>query len=402
MKAVILAGGEGTRLRPLTCNVPKPMVPILNRPFLEHMLSHLSGHGVEHAILTMWYLPDVIRSHFGHGEGLGLRLSYTLEEQPLGTAGAVKNVESELDGPFLVLNGDIFTDLDLGAMARFHRDSGAMVTIALTQVEDPSAFGVVDMDDRGRVSRFVEKPPPGEAPSNWINAGTYLIEPEALAHAPGGEHYMSSGACFPSCWRWARQSTAIARPPTGRTWERLPATPGFTGTCCPPTASPPVTTRAGCILPQSSAAPVLLGRGCAIGPDAEVHGPVVMGAGCRVGEGAVVRDAILWRDVEVGRGAELDACIVGDGVSVGDRRDGGRRVHRRRRRQNRQRQSHGARHGAVARRLHSAGRQSPSARGRRAAEQRRAWQSSSVPTAGEPSSPRTSRLRTCGSARRAS
>ena len=235
MKAVILAGGEGTRLRPLTCNVPKPMVPILNRPFLEHMLGHLSGHGVDHAILTMWYLPDVIRSHFGNGEGLGLRLSYTLEETPLGTAGAVKNVEDELDGAFLVLNGDIFTNLDLSAMARFHRESGAMVTIALTQVEDPSAFGVVDMDESGRVSRFVEKPPPGEAPSNWINAGTYLIEREALAHAPGGEHYMFERGLFPKLLEMGAPVYGYqVGPRTGLTWELRQATPGCTGTCFPP------------------------------------------------------------------------------------------------------------------------------------------------------------------------
>ena len=318
MKAVILAGGEGTRLRPLTCNVPKPMVPILNRPFLEHMLSHLSGHGVEHAILTMWYLPDVIRSHFGNGEGLGLRLSYTLDETPLGTAGAVKNVEDELDGAFLVLNGDIFTDLDLSAMARFHRDSGAMVTIALTQVEDPSAFGVVDMDESGRVSRFVEKPAPGEAPSNWVNAGTYLVEPEALAHAPGGEHYMFERGLFP---KLLKMGAPVYGYRSNAYWADLGTPASYTRVHRDMLPTAGATSRHDATGIHSSAkisGPVLLGRGCAIGPDAIVQGPVVMGAGCRVGEGAVIRDAILWRDVEVGRGAELDACILGDGVRVGD------------------------------------------------------------------------------------
>ena len=315
MKAVILAGGEGTRLRPLTCNVPKPMVPILNRPFLEHVLLRLSGHGVDHAILTMWYLPDVIRSHFGNGEGAGLRLSYALEEKPLGTAGAVKNVEDELNGPFLVLNGDIFTDLDLGAMARFHRESGSMVTIALTQVEDPSAFGVVEMDERGRVSRFVEKPAPGETSSNWINAGTYLVEPEALAHAPSGEHYMFERGLFPSLLEMGAPVYGFRSPAywvdlgTPASYARvhrdlLPAAAGHDSSSVHASAT--------------LSGPVLLGSGCAIGPDAQVHGPVVMGAGCRVGEGARISDAILWKDVLVGRGAELDGCILGDGVSVGD------------------------------------------------------------------------------------
>ena len=305
-------------MRPLTCKVPKPMVPILNRPFLEHMLSHLRGHGVDHAILTMWYLPDVIRSHFGNGEGLGLRLTYTLEEQPLGTAGAVKNVEAELDGAFLVLNGDIFTDLDLGAMARFHRDSGAMVTIALTQVADPSAFGVVEMDETGRVTRFLEKPSPGETNSNWINAGTYLVEPEALSQAPSGEHHMFERGLFPKLLEMGAPVYGYRSPAY---WVDLGTPASYTrvhrdllanaGTAAGHDAS-------GIHESAKISGPVLLGRGCAIGPDAEVFGPVVMGAGCRVGEGARIRDAILWKGVSVGRGAELEECIVGDGASVGE------------------------------------------------------------------------------------
>ncbi len=318
MKAVILAGGEGTRLRPLTCNVPKPMAPILNRPFLEHVLAHLSGHGVEHAILTMWYLPDVIRSHFGNGEGAGLRLSYALEEKPLGTAGAVKNVEAELDGPFLVLNGDIFTDLDLGAMARFHRESGAMVTIALTQVEDPSAFGVVEMDDAGRVSRFVEKPAPGEAPSNWINAGTYLVEPEALAHAPTGEHYMFERGLFPKLLDMGAPVYGYRSPAY---WVDLGTPASYARVhrdLLPAAAASAEHDTSGVHASARLSGAVLLGAGCAIGPDAEVCGPVVMGAGCRVGDGARIRDAILWKGVDVGRGAELDGCIIGDGAVVGE------------------------------------------------------------------------------------
>ena len=318
MKAVILAGGEGTRLRPLTCKIPKPMVPILNRPFLEHMLSHLRGHGVDHAILTMWYLPDVIRSHFGNGEGLGLRLTYTLEERPLGTAGAVKNVEAELDGPFLVLNGDIFTDLDLGAMARFHRDSGAMVTIALTQVADPSAFGVVEMDERGRVTRFLEKPSPGETNSNWVNAGTYLMEPEALAQAPSGEHHMFERGLFP---KLLEMGAPVYGYRSSAYWVDLgtPASYARVHRDLLLNAGTPVGHDASGIHASAKiSGPVLLGNGCAIGPDAELFGPVVMGAGCRVGEGARIRDAILWKGVSVGRGAELEECIVGDGASVGE------------------------------------------------------------------------------------
>ena len=318
MKAVILAGGEGTRLRPLTCNTPKPMVPILNRPFLEHMLSHLKGHGVDHTLLTLWYLPDVIRSHFGDGEGLGLRLSYTLETQPLGTAGAVKNVESELDGTFFVLNGDIFTDLDLSDMVRFHRESGALVTISLTQVEDPSAFGVVETDDRGRVQRFLEKPAPGVTASNWINAGIYLVEPEVLAHAPSGEHYMFERGLFP---KLLDMGAPVYGYRSGAYWvdlgtpenyvkvhrDRLPAdsmNAGYEQSSVHPSAD--------------ISGPVLMGRGCTIGPEAVIRGPVVLGDGCTVGQGARIADSILWKDVNVEPGTDLKGCILGNGVSVGE------------------------------------------------------------------------------------
>ena len=318
MKAVILAGGEGTRLRPLTCNTPKPMVPILNRPFLEHMLSHLKGHGVDHTLLTLCYLPDVIRSHFGDGWDFGLRLSYTLEEEPLGTAGAVKNVESELDGTFFVLNGDIFTDLDLEDMARFHRENGALVTISLTQVEDPSAFGVVETDPQGRVLRFLEKPTPGVTASNWINAGIYLVEPEALAHAPSGEPYMFERGLFP---KLLDMGAPVYGYRSRSYWVDLGTPANYTKVHRDllPAVSMNASYDTSSI--HSSAdisGPALLGRGCVIGPGATIRGPVVLGDGCKVGENARISDAILWRDVSVGSGTDLRGCILGNGVSIGE------------------------------------------------------------------------------------
>ena len=318
MKAVILAGGEGTRLRPLTCNTPKPMVPILNRPFLEHMLSHLRGHGVDHTLLTLWYLPDVIRSHFGDGEGQGLRLSYTLEEKPLGTAGAVKNVESELDGTFFVLNGDIFTDLDLKDMVRFHRESGALVTISLTQVEDPSAFGVVETDGQGRVQRFLEKPAPGVTNSNWINAGIYLIEPEVLSHAPSGEHYMFERGLFP---KLLDMGAPVYGYRSNSYWVDLGTPENYVKVHRDLLPAASMNAAHGQSDVHSSAnisGPVLLGKGCSIGPDAVIRGPVVLGDGCRVGEGARIADSILWKDVRIEPGTDLTGCILGNGVSVGE------------------------------------------------------------------------------------
>src|SRR3972149_3291191 len=160
MKAVILVGGEGTRLRPLTINTPKPMVPVVNRPFLEHMITHLKRHGISEIVLAMAYLPDRIQSYFGAGDGLGVRLTYVVETVPLGTAGAVKNVSLSgmlLDDTFFVFNGDVYSNLDLTTMLALHRERKAVCSIALTPVEDPTIYGVVETEADGRVRRFVEK-----------------------------------------------------------------------------------------------------------------------------------------------------------------------------------------------------------------------------------------------------
>ena len=325
MKAVILAGGEGTRLRPLTCNIPKPMVPILNRPFLEHMLGHLKGHGVDSAVLTVCYLPDKIEAHFGRGERAGIGLSYVLEEEPLGTAGAVKNVEKDLDGTFFVLNGDIFTDLDLGAMIRFHREKNAQVTLFLTPVEDPSAFGVVETDPGGRVLRFLEKPSPGETTSKWINGGIYLMEPQVLTHAPSGEFYMFERGLFPKLLELGIPVYGYQARPY---WMDL-GTPAnyvrvhhdlLTSSSTNHWAEVSSTGQGNSSIHPSArvSGPVLLGEGCSIGPGALVEGPSVLGAVCVVGREAVITGSILWQRVVVERGAALQGCIVGDGAQIGE------------------------------------------------------------------------------------
>src|SRR5665213_530045 len=186
VQAVVLVGGEGTRLRPLTLETPKPMVPIMNMPFLERTLRRLKEAGIEDVLLPAGYLPDAITSYFGDGSRLGLRLQYVIEESPLGTAGALKNIERLIDGPFFVLNGDVFTSLDLRAMLAFHRAKGGIGTLHLIRVEDPSAFGCVVHDEVGRIRSFVEKPQRNMAPTDEINAGTYLLEREVLDSIPAG------------------------------------------------------------------------------------------------------------------------------------------------------------------------------------------------------------------------
>ena len=189
MKAVVLVGGEGTRLRPLTLTTPKPLLPIANQAFLERQLEWLAGYGVDEVVLSMGYLPDAFHSQFAHdhaGEDVfgDIKVRYAVEDEPLGTAGAIRFAAEGMSERFIVCNGDVLTDLDLSEMVRFHDERDAQATISLTQVEDPSAFGVVPTRADGQVIAFVEKPAPGKAPSNWINAGTYVLEPAFLDRIP--------------------------------------------------------------------------------------------------------------------------------------------------------------------------------------------------------------------------
>ncbi|MFC1869763.1 sugar phosphate nucleotidyltransferase [Chloroflexota bacterium] len=313
MKAVILVGGEGTRLRPLTCNIPKAMVPILNRPFLEHLLRYLEKHGVRDVILAMGYNPDPIRSHLGDGAQFGVRLTYLVEESPLGTAGAVKNAEPLLDGPCVVFNGDILTEIDLTAMIKRHQAIKPRASIALTPVDNPTIYGVVETDARGMVQRFVEKPGWDEVTSNMINAGIYILEPEVLAHIPASTPFMFEHHVFPPL---LKAGEPILSYPSDAYWIDI-GTPekymqvhhdlllrsGNTGI---------QTEGESHIHPAARIeGPVLYGEECVIAEDAEIRGPVVLGPRCQIAKGAVIAGAILWESSQVKEGAMLRNCVIG-------------------------------------------------------------------------------------------
>jgi mannose-1-phosphate guanylyltransferase / phosphomannomutase len=197
MKAVVMAGGEGTRLRPLTSNQPKPMVTIVGKPCIEHILELSRRHGIEDVIVTVAFLPQAIRSYFGDGESLGMNVDYSVEESPLGTAGSVKLASGRLDDTFLVISGDALCDFDLTKVIEFHREKGAAVTIALKSVENPLEFGIVVTDSDGRVERFLEKPSWSQVFSDTINTGVYVLEPEVLEHVPDDSPYDFSKELFP-------------------------------------------------------------------------------------------------------------------------------------------------------------------------------------------------------------
>jgi mannose-1-phosphate guanylyltransferase/phosphomannomutase len=197
MKAVVMAGGEGTRLRPLTSNQPKPMVSIVGKPCMEHILELLRDHGMTDVIVTVAFLPQAIRSYFGEGDTLGLSIGYSVEESPLGTAGSVRLAARQLDETFLVISGDALCDVDLGELVAFHKERGAAVTIGLKSVENPLEFGIVVTDDEGRIERFLEKPSWGQVFSDTINTGIYVLEPEVLKHVPTDRPYDFSKELFP-------------------------------------------------------------------------------------------------------------------------------------------------------------------------------------------------------------
>jgi mannose-1-phosphate guanylyltransferase / phosphomannomutase len=197
MKAVVMAGGEGTRLRPLTSNQPKPMVPIVGKPCMEHIVELLKQHGFDDIIVTLAFMPQAIRSYFGAGEAQGVSIRYSVEESPMGTAGSVKLAEDALDEPFLVISGDALCDIDLGALVRFHEEKEALVTIGLKSVDNPLEFGIVVTDEDGRIERFLEKPSWGQVFTDTINTGIYVLDPEVLRHVPEGQPFDFSKELFP-------------------------------------------------------------------------------------------------------------------------------------------------------------------------------------------------------------
>jgi mannose-1-phosphate guanylyltransferase len=322
MQAVVLVGGEGTRLRPLTLETPKPMVPVMNMPFLERTLRRLKAAGIDDVILPAGYLPDAITSYFGDGAALGLRLRYVIEETPLGTAGALKNIQPYITGPFFVLNGDVLTSLDLRAMLAAHQAKGGIASLHLIRVEDPSAFGCVVHDAGGRISSFVEKPKREEAPTDEVNAGTYLLEPEVLDAIPAGRAVSIERETFPALIAAGRPLYAFT---TADYWIDLGKPEAYLGAHrhifdgAMPLGLQPDADGPGIEgVPVSAIVPpVFIGRDVRVAPDATVGPYTVLGDGCEIGSGAVVTDSLLWDGVTVEPGAVVDWAIVASRAHIG-------------------------------------------------------------------------------------
>jgi NDP-sugar pyrophosphorylase family protein len=315
------------------------MVPIVNVPFLARTMERLFAAGIRDVILAAGYMPQAIVDYLGDGSRLGMKVTYAIEETPLGTAGALKNVEQHIIGPFFVLNGDILTSLDLPAMREYHRRKGGIGTLHLIRVDDPSPFGCVVHDAGGKVSAFIEKPPKGEEPTNEINAGTYLLEREILDFIPAGRKVSIEHETFPQVIAAGKALYAYTTDDywldLGRPEQYLAAHRDILGGTMPllvelgitgegreallghPGVVPPVHVGGDVVGHTGVVPPVHVGGDVVVDASARVGPNVVLGVGCSVGAGAVIRESVLWDRVSVGSGAVIDHAILASRVTVG-------------------------------------------------------------------------------------
>jgi len=334
MQALILAGGKGTRLRPLTMHTPKPIVPIANYPFLLYQLELLKRAGIKDVILSLSYQPHKIEDRLGDGTDYNVKISYTVEALPLGTAGAYRHAAGLIRETTVIFNGDVLTDIDLSEVIQLHRAREAAATIVLTPVPNPTAYGLVETGEDGRVKQFLEKPSPEEVTCNTINAGIYILEPRVLDLIPEGEPFMFEYGVFPKllelgepfyAFTWRGYWRDIGTPESYRQAnldviegrvkliERARATRGekFDETAAIDALSvvdPTCTLKAGVQIINS-----VVSRNCYIEDRARIENSVVRG-GTRIGQGAVVRDAVIGKSCHIGR-----AVTAGRGAILGDK-----------------------------------------------------------------------------------
>lgn len=330
MKAVILVGGEGRRLRPLTVTTPKPLLSLVNIPFLGHALKMLKRYGVEEVILATGYLPETFETHFGHGEKFGLKITYVTEKRPLDTCGAVKNVQNLLDDTFLVFNGDVLTGLNLASLIRHHQKNRAMATLSLTWVENPTGYGLVTFDDKGWVKGFLEKPSWDQVNSHWVNAGIYVLEPEILDYAPDAQKHSFERGLFPTLLQakkpvlsfcsndyWvdignpenylmAHHNILYGKVPFDFEGEEI-KTGVWVGEG---TKVHPRATLFG---------PTVIGKGCEISSGATISSLCSIGRNCYIGEDTLVEESVILEGSEVGNLTVIKEGIIGEKVRVGQR-----------------------------------------------------------------------------------
>lgn len=329
MKAILLAGGQGTRLRPLTLNTPKPVVPIFGRPFLHYQIDRiLQVPEIDEVILSLNYQPERIEAVLGDGSTLGIRIRYVVEPAPLGTAGGIKFASRGVDDTVVVFNGDVLTEIDLAAVVAHHRDRQALATIVLTPVDNPTAYGLVETDRAGNVSRFVEKPDPSQITTNRINAGIYVLEPQTFDRIPDDVPWSIERKYFPSLVE--RGETFAAYVYEGY-WIDIGTPDKYTqvhrdildGRFNAAPFSDPARERV-VVSPDarlgngvSIRGPVFIDQDVTIEDGATIGPRAVVGRGCRIGPNTTIEESILWAGCSVGSASLVNGAVLGHACSVG-------------------------------------------------------------------------------------
>lgn len=328
MKAVIMAGGKGTRLRPLTSNQPKPMIPIVNKPCMEHIVNLLKRHGFEEIVVTVGFMPEVIEDYFGDGSDFDVDMKYSVEDEPMGTAGSVKLAEDQLTDRFIVVSGDALTDTDLRKAVEFHEDRGSEATLVLQEVDDPSEFGIVVVDDEGRVERFLEKPDPEEVFSYTANTGIYVLEPSVLEEMPVGEEYDFADDLFPKLLDAGRPVYGyVTEKPywedIGNIGQYMDAQRAVLDGEVKGVQPPGEETRDGVFIGENVEAegaqleaPVVLGDNVRVASGARVGPHSVVAQGVEISSGASVVKSTVAEGSSIGEGAELDGALVGRSCDI--------------------------------------------------------------------------------------
>jgi mannose-1-phosphate guanylyltransferase/phosphomannomutase len=310
VKAVVMAGGQGTRLRPLTSNQPKPMVPVVNKPTMQHILELVQRHGINEVVVTLAFLPRLIRNYFGDGSSFGMHIDYTVEETPAGTAGSIRLAKDLLTETFLVISGDALTDFDLTSIIAFHKARQAMVTIALTSVENPLEFGVVIVDDEGRIQRFLEKPGWGQVFSDTVNTGIYVLEPEIFDHIPEGQPYDFSHELFPKLFEMKKPLYGMV---CDGYWQDIGTLEQYLEANRDALDGRVRVTPPGVRLRGN----IWVGRGVTVDDLDNVEGPAVIGDHVRLEPGArILAHTVLGNNTVVRQGAQVGDSVLAENVYI--------------------------------------------------------------------------------------
>ena len=332
MKALLLAGGKGTRLYPLTHSIPKPMVPVLNKPLLERTIEYIKDYGIDEIVMSLCYQPEQIMNYFGDGSNYGVKIHYCIEKNPLGTGGAIKNAEKYLDGTSLIFNSDIITDIDLQKLINHHRNMRARVTIALTRVSNPTAYGLVETDGSGWITAFKEKPKPEDVTTDFINAGIYVFEKDVLDFIKPNCEVSVEKEVYPGL---LTQGVKMSAYKNDNYWIDI-GTPHkylelhhnmLDGAFSYPSMETEyknsiLIDKSSYISPTAKLIPpITIGSNCHIAGDVVIGPHAVIGSGVSIDKGSYIKNSIIWEGCHIGRKTKLNNTIVGINCTIEDNKN---------------------------------------------------------------------------------